>query len=80
MLVSQYGSNNGISSLIYCKFPMHWAVQPTNQQATIDELCFPFLIDGSQGKKTSMKVTLPLIKHPSMPSPQCPCLDHVKPC
>ena len=51
MLVSQYGSNNGISSLIYCKFPMHWAVQPTNQQATIDELCFPFLIDGSQGKK-----------------------------
>jgi hypothetical protein len=48
---------------------MHWAVQPSNQQATIDELCFPFLVDGSQGKKTlSMKVTLPLIKHPFIPA------------
>ena len=59
---------------------MHWAVQPTNQQASIDELCFPFLIDGSQGKNIHEgNITAHQASIHAQPA-MCPCLDHVKPC
>jgi hypothetical protein len=51
---------------------MHWAVQPSNQQATIDELCFPFLVDGSQGKKNTIHEGNTTAHQASIhPSPQC---------